>query len=181
MCELVSVAVMKKGEFKMLVGENVNSHSDMAELNKVGNNDYYEAEWTKDDKGESLTVRTEDGVSSERYIKSILGHYPKRIDLINAAVCVVAKRCGYLDLNGLTSAKGLKLPETVGSLDLRGLTSAKGLKLPETVGGYLYLSGLTSAKGLKLPETVGGYLDLSGLTSAEFKKLPEKYQHKIIG
>ena len=81
---------------------------------------------------------------------------------------------GYLDLRGLTSAEGLKLPEIVGrGLDLEGLTSAKGLKLPENVGGYLYLRGLTSAEGLKLPESVGGNLDLRGLTSAEGLKLPE--------
>ena len=49
-----------------------------------------------------------------------------------------------------------------GSLDLDGLTSAKDLKLPETVSGYLDLRGLTSAKDLKLPETVSGSLNLLG-------------------
>ena len=54
---------------------------------------------------------------------------------------------GLLDLSGLTSAQGLKLPTTVeGSLDLSGLTSAQGLKLPTTVEGSLYLRGLTSAQ-----------------------------------
>ena len=62
-----------------------------------------------------------------------------------------------------------------GNLDLRGLTSAEGLKLPENIGGYLYLRGLTSAEGLKLPESIGGYLYLSGLTSAEKDKLRKEY------
>ena len=82
---------------------------------------------------------------------------------------------GGLDLRGLISAEGLDLSNTNirGYLDLRGLTSAKGLKLPENIGGGLDLRGLTSAEGLKLPENIGGGLDLTGLTSAEGLKLPE--------
>jgi len=89
---------------------------------------------------------------------------------------------GSLYLEGLTSAKDLKLPESIGgNLDLSGLTSAKDLKLPESIGGYLDLRGLTSAKDLKLPESIGGNLDLSGLTSAEKEKLRNQYpQLKII-
>ncbi|MCK4891704.1 MAG: hypothetical protein KAS78_03485, partial [Candidatus Pacebacteria bacterium] len=49
-----------------------------------------------------------------------------------------------------------------GNLDLSGLQSAEGLKLPETVNSSLYLSGLQSAEGLNLPETVNGGLYLSG-------------------
>ena len=68
---------------------------------------------------------------------------------------------GDLDLGGLTSAKGLMLPEHVGGdLDLSGLTSAEGLELPEHVGGTLNLPSLTSAEGLELPEHVGGDLHL---------------------
>ena len=75
---------------------------------------------------------------------------------------------GSLDLNGLTSAQGLVLPETIGGyLDLNGLTSAQGLVLPRTISGSLYLNGLTSAQGLVLPETIGGGLYLNGLTSEE--------------
>ena len=62
-----------------------------------------------------------------------------------------------------------------GNLYLSGLTSAEGLKLPETVGGYLDLGGLTSAEGLKLPETVGGGLYLSGLTHTQKEGLRQKY------
>jgi len=82
---------------------------------------------------------------------------------------------GSLDLSGLTSAEGLKLPEKIGGdLFLSGLTSAEGLKLPEKIGGNLYLYSLTSAEGLKLPEKIGKSLDLRSLTSAEGLKLPEK-------
>jgi hypothetical protein len=81
---------------------------------------------------------------------------------------------GPLELNGLTSAEGLKLPENVGGYLMLGrLTSAEGLTLPDNVGGGLYLDGLTSAEGLKLPDNVGGDLWLGGLTSAEGLQLPE--------
>ena len=82
--------------------------------------------------------------------------------------------CGYLDLSYLTSAEGLKLPNTInGDLYLRSLTSAEGLKLPNTINGSLYLSNLTSAEGLELPNTINGNLDLESLTSAEGLKLPD--------
>ena len=81
---------------------------------------------------------------------------------------------GYLYLDGLTSAEGLQLPEHVGGgLDLDNLTSAEGLQLPEHVGGDLHLNRLTSAEGLQLPEHVGGHLYLGKLTSAEGLQLPE--------
>ena len=82
---------------------------------------------------------------------------------------------GDLFLFGLTSAKGLKLPDKVGGgLYLSDLTIAEGLELPNEIGGALYLNGLTSAEGLKLPAKVGGDLDLRSLTSAKGLKLPDK-------
>ena len=80
---------------------------------------------------------------------------------------------GNLDLSNLTSAEGLKLPETInGYLNLSGLTSAEGLELPNTIGEDLYLNSLTSAEGLVLPNTLNGNLYLHSLTSAECLELP---------
>ena len=80
---------------------------------------------------------------------------------------------GNLDLSNLTSAEGLKLPETInGYLNLSGLTSAEGLELPNTINGNLYLHSLTSAEGLVLPNTINGNLYLHSLTSAEGLVLP---------
>ena len=103
---------------------------------------------------------------------------------------------GSLDLDSLTNAKGLKLPDKVegslclgnlrsaeglelpneicGDLDLMGLTSVEGLKLPDKVGGSLCLGNLRSAEGLELPNEICGDLDLMGLTSVEGLKLPNK-------
>ncbi len=81
--------------------------------------------------------------------------------------------CGDLDLNSLTSAEGLNLPEYVGGyLDLRNLTSAEGLNLPRYIGGDLNLNSLTSAKGLNLPSYIGRNLILGSLTSAKGLNLP---------
>ena len=82
---------------------------------------------------------------------------------------------GDLDLEELTTAEGLVLPEKIGGyLDLRGLTSAEGLVLPKEIGGTLYLNSLTSAEGLVFPKEIGGALYLNSLTSAENLILPEK-------
>jgi hypothetical protein len=81
---------------------------------------------------------------------------------------------GNLNLENLTSADGLKLPESLnGNLNLQNLTSAEGLKLPKSIGGHLDFYSLTSAKGLELPESVGGHLDFYSLTSAKGLKLPK--------
>ena len=81
---------------------------------------------------------------------------------------------GCLFLDSLTSTKGLKLPDTItGSLYLNSLTSAEALVLPNTMNGDLNLRGLTSAKGLVLPNTIKGYLSLNCLTSAEGLVLPD--------
>jgi hypothetical protein len=91
----------------------------------------------------------------------------------------------YVDLDGLTSAEGLILPESAKAVSLNSMTSAEGLILPEgakavrlngltSVGGLVlpegvetvWLDGLTSAEGLVLPEGVE-WVGLSGLTSAE--------------
>ena len=81
---------------------------------------------------------------------------------------------GDLDLNSLTNAESLKLPEIIhGSLYLRSLTTAECLKLPEIINGNLSLRSLSNAEGLKLPETINGYLYLNKLTNAEGMKFPK--------
>ena len=86
-----------------------------------------------------------------------------------------------LDLSGLTSAEGLKLPDYIGgSLFLDSLTNAEELKLPEYIEGTLNLNSLTSAEGLKIPKHIGGNLYLKGLTNAEGLKLPENFDIKKL-
>ena len=81
---------------------------------------------------------------------------------------------GSLYLYNLKSADGLILPKIIGdSIDLRSLTSADGLVLPESIDGDIILNSLTSAEGLVLPEGIGGDIYLSSLTSADGLVLPE--------
>ena len=113
-------------------------------------------------------------------LSKITGYSPEEISLTKKEALSGEKKFHYgdLDLGGLTSAEGLKLPEHIGGdLDLRSLTSAEGLKLPEHIGGGLYLGSLTSAEGLKLPEHIGGDLNLYSLTSAEKRHLANKFPH----
>ena len=79
---------------------------------------------------------------------------------------------GWLDLSGLATVEGLKLPNHVGGgLDLRGLTTAEGLEFPEYVGGWLNLRGLTTSRGLKLPEVVFGDIYFWSLPKSEYARL----------
>ena len=180
MCEFLSFAVAKEGALKIYGGESTISHSSIAMLNKIGEGDYCECEWTGEEK-DTLTVRHTDKSKAAKLYEKIIKKYPTRKKILNDVIAAVNAVGGSLNLNGLTSAAGLTLPDSVGGdLYLRGLTSAAGLTLPDSVGGDLYLSGLTNAAGLTLPDSVGGWLNLSGLTSAEIKKIPKKYQNKII-
>ena len=87
---------------------------------------------------------------------------------------------GYIYLNSLISAKGLKLPDKIeGNLFLKSLTSAEGLKLPDKIEGDLFLKSLTSAEGLNLPDKIYN-LFLSGLTSAEGLKLPKEIRGSLF-
>ncbi len=113
------------------------------------------------------------GYEEDPRIKEILSNRDNISDL-NYLFENTTEITGSLNLDFLTSAKGLQLPENVGgTLNLFGLTSAEGLQLPESVGGGLWLNSLISAEGLTLPESVGGTLMLSGLRSAEGLQLPE--------
>jgi len=134
-----------------------------------------------DCKEDEIGTKKEDFLGGEKELKFFYGHLDLQSITSAEGLKLPESVWGRLDLESLTSAKGLKLPKSVGGdLFLRSLTSAKGLKLPESVGGGIFLDGLTSAEGLKLPESVEGSLDLESLTSAEGLKLPESVGGGII-
>ena len=114
------------------------------------------------------------GYKEDPRIKEIIETRDKKIDLSKIFDCKenqislteeealkgnIIYHYGFLDLESITSAEGLTLPQSVGGyLDLSSLTSAEGLTLPQSVGGSLVLGSLTSAEGLTLPQSVGGSL-----------------------
>jgi hypothetical protein len=81
-------------------------------------------------------VSVEDDISEETCSKLLKSKFPTFTSFFNWCmdqVCEDGSYSGSLDLSGLTTAEGLKLPETVGgSLDLSGLTSKPtNIDLPE--------------------------------------------------
>ena len=81
---------------------------------------------------------------------------------------------GDLDLNDLTSAQGLKLPQhVIGNLNLNNLTSAQDLTLPKSVSESIYLNNLIDAKNIMFPETIGKDLNLYNLKNAEGLIFPQ--------
>lgn len=62
-----------------------------------------------------------------------------------------------------------------GDLNLDGLTSAVGLTLPESVGGDLSLDGLTSAVGLTLPISIREAVWLRDLPLADNEALRKRH------
>ena len=117
-----------------------------------------------------------EGRDKKADLSLVIGCSPEEISLTQEEALSggIKYHYGDLSLNGLTTAEGLTLPESIGgNLNLDGLKSAEGLVLPESIGGDLYLSGLSSAEGLILPEHIGGDLYLGGLKSAEGLILPE--------
>lgn len=67
-----------------------------------------------------------------------------------------------------------------GDLDLIGVTSAKELKLPESISGNLKLFELTSIEGLGLPKSVSGIVYFGSLDPGEKIKLKKRYQNLKI-
>ena len=135
------------------------------------------------------------GYEEDPRIKEIIETRDKKIDLSKIFDCKenqislteeealkgnIIYHYGFLDLESITSAEGLTLPQSVGGyLDLSSLTSAEGLTLPQSVGGSLVLGSLTSAEGLTLPQSVGGSLFLGSLTSAEGLILPKRIRGSL--
>ena len=82
---------------------------------------------------------------------------------------------GRLDLNRLTSAEGLTLPEEIDTLELDGLTSAEGLTLPEEIDTHLGLIKLTTIRGItRWPSKIGWDVTINPLLPQEEKEELEK-------
>lgn len=109
-------------------------------------------------------------------IASIFGYQPNQISLTEKEALSggIKFHYGDLDLENLTSAKGLILPEVVsGALDLQNLTNAEDLVLPKNVRSSVNLARLESAKNLVLPTNIGKNLNLKYLASTESIVFPE--------
>ena len=79
---------------------------------------------------------------------------------------------GDLNLFGVESADGLKLPDVKGDLTIKDLIDPKGLVFPETIGGNLSFGVLSDATNLVLPQSIGGSLHFYNLRNLYGLKLP---------
>ena len=114
------------GEVKVKV---LDSHGDTEKQLKLNPQVWREGHYTPAGEIE-LRITADDRVDKTEYETAFRNRFPSFISFLNWALlqCCDAdgKYRGWLDLNGLTSATGLKLPKTVGRwLDLKGLTSAE--------------------------------------------------------
>lgn len=124
---------------------------------------------------------------------------PERISLTpeEALKGNIAYHYGNLDLNSLSSAEGIRLPDQISaglfldslvsaeglkfpnriqqSLSLNSLTSAEGLRLPNRIDGSLSFGSLISIEGLELPGHMGGFIYLGAIANTERRRLREKY------
>ena len=122
MCEFISFVVCEDGR---LLANNLSAHEGIEALHNLKPGTYRECEWTGESE-DTLTFRLEEGETKGEWLSYVLSRFSKRIDLLNWFLANPVAVGGWLDLRGLTSAKGLKLPKTVGRwLDLCGLTFAE--------------------------------------------------------
>jgi hypothetical protein len=92
MCHLLSGAIDKATGTKYYFGK-LDSHSGIESGHSLKPDSYREFEWTKDDNGESLEVRTGpmDKHDSEWYKEKILSRFPSRQDIFNYISIIVCK------------------------------------------------------------------------------------------
>ena len=121
MCKFLSAIVTIAKHPKVLC-RDLMSHDRTIDILEQKPETYREFEWTREDTGDSLDVRTLKGEDVAEFKSAILALYPRRIDCINECIQQIAEAGGgYLDLNGLASAEGLVLPQSIsGSLYLSG-------------------------------------------------------------
>ena len=123
MCEFISVSVNPDCDKKLKIwaAGNFTSHSETAKIHRLKPDTYREVEWTKEDDGASLVVRTipKEDHEPNWYKACILAEFPTRTDLISWCLENNLTVGSHLDLGG---TKITKLPDNLavgGSLDLR--------------------------------------------------------------
>ena len=132
-------------------------------------------------KEEEVALSQKEWLNNPKKFKALLGNIDLD-SLTNAEGLVLPQYVtGSINLFSLASADGLVLPQYVGGdLSLYSLASADGLVLPQYVGRNIVLFSLASADGLVLPESIGGSIHLNSLTSAEGLVFPESIGGNIF-
>ena len=173
-------AYKKKAEDMRQLTEIYRKHTDGEELTREDLRFLYEIDDDIEGFGYENDPRIGNilgGRNMRQDLSFVLDVTPDKISLTHAEALSggIIYHYGDLNLEYLTSAEGLTLPQSIGGyLSLYSLTSAEGLTLPQSIGDSLSLHSLTSAEGLTLPQSIGGDLDLRSLTSADKQKLQQQ-------
>lgn len=157
MCELLSGWINLDTEEPELA--DLRSHSESQRLLGWTTKDLVrrrEWEWTKDDDGESLVVRTgpDDPPELAGFLRAaLLTKWPTRGDALRGAVAMLPDSVTWLDLCGVTIPEGFVVPSSVTWLGLSGATIPEGFVVPDSVT-TLHLSGVTIPEGFVVPDSV---------------------------
>lgn len=142
---------MKKSEDMKRMTDITKKHRTGQELSKEDLRFIYELDGEIEGFGYQRDPRIEETIAQRdqrKDLADVLNYRPEQIALTQEEALAgdYMYFSGNIDLDSLSSAEGLSLPEQIGGgLDLRGLSSAEGLSLPEQIGGGLYLDRLSSA------------------------------------
>ena len=140
MCDFVSFIILKDESLpnrdRILSDYLLNSHVGAETQNNVSTDSYVEGEWTSEDEGETLIVRTNGERAESWYTSLVLSEFPTRKDLIDW----FAKKWGVkYDDSGIKSFGNLT---HIGrSLYLEGNKTIKSFGNLTHIGGYLNLRG----------------------------------------
>lgn len=175
MCNVVSFHISNDGE--TLYAGDCRHHENGVCLHGLKADEAREGEWTVDDNGESLVVRSlppnhrakgQELYDGTWYKACILSRWPTRTKFIEHLLTRLPKKVENLYLVGCTGLKALPAGLKVRvDLDLRDCVGLKALPAGLTVGRDLLLCGCVGLKTLPKGLIVGGNLDLSicaGLT-----------------
>jgi len=166
MCEFISGWINVKTKEPELA--DLRSHSESQEILKWTFRDLEhrrEWEWTADDDGASLKVRTSpsDPPDLAGLLRAeLLTRWPTRTIAIGECCQIVARNGGNVSLDNMTLPAGFTLGDVRGYVSLDNVTLPEGFTLGD-VGGNVSLYNVTLPEGFTLGD-VGGYVHLYNMT-----------------
>jgi hypothetical protein len=163
MCDFLSGVIHRKnGEIRFYDGL---SHSALFTALRLSEKMWAEWEWTQDDRGASLSVRTHEtlpGLNESELSAAILSKFSSRADAVAEFVRTLNPAVTTLYLSSATISTPLTIPNSVTTLYLSYATISTPLTIPNSVT-TLDLSYATISTPLTIPNSVTT-LDLRSAT-----------------
>ena len=147
MCDFLSGLVNLDCDQELKIwARDLRSHSTTAEYFKLKPDTYREWEWTEDDDGGSLVVRTTEGDHDTNWYRAcILAKYPNRAAMLD--YCLSVTEATYINLSRCTGLKSVPAFPEATTIALSGCTGLKSVPaFPKAT--YINLSGCTGLKSV---------------------------------